>query len=464
MSKNIMKKLLSLLSEQEQLNLFIRVISPSADIVEHESIPEPIPEPEVVMETTTQVQTKKELFDQAVELDKFYTKPHIAKKCYDAMKNLLLDMGVNLSRSIFIEPSAGGGVFLDTVEEEIIGFDILPTDPLNRIHINNFITSDFRAFLSSEQKAKDLLIIGNPPFGYQSALSIDFIKKAFDSDVGIVGFVIPVQWRKWSVQNKIPAGSKLLLDMDLPLDSFEILNKDKKVNCCFQVWTSPAYQTDMKDFRLKNSPASKHRDFQMINLRPDQTYESNIAEKEWDFAVRTKYRDFNEIIRDKSGIREKFSYLFFKASSKKVLKNLIKIDFKGIADRNSVSVLGFSQHEVVSEYVSLYEIAAEPVSAVSDVIISAEAVEEFVSEPLNVDIDFETLSHLTPLERVNRFISYSNNFHGPVFIHQPSSSVLNGDCMNVFGITDDFVSIVNDGFMSHSSINRAYARTATNVA
>lgn len=57
------------------------------------------------------------------ELDKFYTKNSVAKDCFDFLQNNL-----NISKeAIYLEPSAGGGAFLDYLPN-YIALDIKPED------------------------------------------------------------------------------------------------------------------------------------------------------------------------------------------------------------------------------------------------------------------------------------------------------------------------------------------------
>lgn len=54
-------------------------------------------------------------------LDKFYTKKDIAKKCY----NFLIKHYPNLNKETFLEPSAGAGSFLDFLPR-YEAYDIAP--------------------------------------------------------------------------------------------------------------------------------------------------------------------------------------------------------------------------------------------------------------------------------------------------------------------------------------------------
>ena len=61
------------------------------------------------------------------DLDQFYTKKEIAKKCFDIFKETAKRLDINLNNYYFVEPSAGNGVFLNLLPNgRRIGIDILP--------------------------------------------------------------------------------------------------------------------------------------------------------------------------------------------------------------------------------------------------------------------------------------------------------------------------------------------------
>lgn len=56
-------------------------------------------------------------------LDKFYTQKHVAQKCYDFLHQQLTIP----EDATYLEPSAGGGAFLDLLPQ-YIALDIAPED------------------------------------------------------------------------------------------------------------------------------------------------------------------------------------------------------------------------------------------------------------------------------------------------------------------------------------------------
>jgi predicted RNA methylase len=153
------------------------------------------------------------------DLDKFYTKKETALYCIHKIENIE-------SYDKIIEPSAGNGSFsLQLTNCE--AYDIEPGD-------SSIAKIDF--FTIRENISKRILVIGNPPFGKKAKLAIDFFNHA-SFFATTIAFIVPLQFRKWSVQKNLDFRFKLVLDIDIPKNSFYIDSKEVDVNCCFQIWT-----------------------------------------------------------------------------------------------------------------------------------------------------------------------------------------------------------------------------------
>src|SRR5574337_763406 len=170
---------------------------------------------------------KKEISET---LDKYYTKREIADQCYKEFKTLLKNSGKTLNKLTFVEPSAGAGSFLKVIKENKLGLDILPQD--KNIIKFDFLKNDLSKILKQKKINNEIVFLGNPPFGYKSSLAIDFINRAFGYS-NYVGFILPIQFRKYSVQSKINLFAKLLLDIDLVGNVFEFMGKDYDLRSCF---------------------------------------------------------------------------------------------------------------------------------------------------------------------------------------------------------------------------------------
>lgn len=282
---------------------------------------------------------RKNYIEANKELDKFYTKHDVARNVVDKMISLIGD------NWLFIEPSAGSGVFLDALPGTI-GFDIAPTDSKHKIFKNDFLSGDYSQFLSNKEKKMKKVFVGNPPFGKKSRLAIQFVNKALETGE-YVCFIIPVQFRKWSVQSKINKEAKLILDMDLDSNSFEFLGEDYSVRCCFQIWTKN--ETEFPDIRMKHAPETTHADFDMWQFNRT-TEAEKYFDYDWDFAVpRQGFLDYTFKAFKKEDCNRKHQWIFFKAKNKKILKRLLDIDFQKLSHLNT-GIPGFGKADVVKEY------------------------------------------------------------------------------------------------------------------
>lgn len=157
--------------------------------------------------------------------DKFYTKDFIAKMC---VGSLLTYIGDQIKDYLFIEPSAGNGVFLHYLDN-YIAFDISPENNNNNIIKADWFEVDKKQFFKMET-----IIIGNPPFGVQGQLAIKFFNES--SFANYIAFILPRSFRKPSIQNKLNKKFHLVKEEILPKNSFLFKEKDYNVNCVFQIW------------------------------------------------------------------------------------------------------------------------------------------------------------------------------------------------------------------------------------
>lgn len=297
----------------------------------------------------------KELFTKVSgDLDKYYTKKSVAQFCYESMKSLLSAHNKNLDSLVFVEPSAGSGVFLDIIEEAQVGFDIAPTiDDGHNIIKNDFLVDNMLDKMPASVRDKSIVFIGNPPFGKKASLAIEFVNQSL-SYSNIVGFIVPLQFRKWSVQSKINSQAKLILDLDLQENAFEFMGKDYKVRCCFQVWVLDSFSNDLQDARFMVKPQVNHADFEMYQFnRTEQALK--FFDYDWDFAVpRQGYLDYTFKAYKKEDCDKKQQWIFFKAKDKAVLDNLLSLDFTKLSKKN-IGTPGFGKADVVQEYISIFE-------------------------------------------------------------------------------------------------------------
>jgi predicted RNA methylase len=264
-------------------------------------------------------------------LDKYYTKEEVAKYCISLV-------GDRSCYHLTVEPSAGSGRFSNLIEG-CIAYDIEPEN--DRIIKKNFFDVTY-------SNKKSILVIGNPPFGKRAKIAIAFFNHA-SQWATTIAFIVPVQFRKWSVQKHLNKRFHLIVDNDLPKDSFEYEGKTVDVGCSFQIWTIKEVEYDL---RLQGTPPVSHPDYTMwlYNNTPEALKYFNRSEYTWDFAVpRQGYYDYSYRVTNQDELNPKVQWMFFKAHSKSILDRLLSIDFEKLSKLNT-RIPGYGKADVVKEY------------------------------------------------------------------------------------------------------------------
>lgn len=152
-------------------------------------------------------------------LDKFYTKPETA---------LSLIQQLDLSTyDYIIEPSAGSGAFSGNIDG-CLAYDLSPEQ-------EDIVEADWLTLDKSEFKDKKCLVIGNPPFGTGGNLAMKFILESAEF-ADTIAFILPKSFKKESKKNAIPLDYHVIVEEDLPANSFTLNGKDYSVPCVWQVW------------------------------------------------------------------------------------------------------------------------------------------------------------------------------------------------------------------------------------
>lgn len=216
------------------------------------------------------------------ELDKFYTRPDIARMFVDRVSDL-----VDLSEfDLIIEPSAGSGNILRFLPEGTLGLDLEPEG-------EGILQQDFFEYVSPYHPLTNnikIATIGNPPFGtgYMNPLAKRFFNHAATfSDV--IAFIVPAKWHtSWKVQKGLNKDFGLYFSELLPKNSFTLGDMPYDVNCCMQVWSKMPLGTNL---RIVDAPPTKHEDFDMFlmcdNVVRRKTVQEQIRNREyWDFGLK----------------------------------------------------------------------------------------------------------------------------------------------------------------------------------
>ena len=172
-------------------------------------------------------------------IDKYYTKSTVAEQCIVQIQQTLQ---INKT-DVIIEPSAGNGAFIPYIRPIVntsLFFDIAPEHPT--IIQQNYL--EFR--ISDTPMTSKIHVIGNPPFGRQSTMAIQFIKKSCEF-CDSVSFILPKSFKKPSMQNHFPRQFHLLLEEDLPNKSFLVDGVEHDVPCVFQIWAKRDVLRDLPE-------------------------------------------------------------------------------------------------------------------------------------------------------------------------------------------------------------------------
>jgi len=166
---------------------------------------------------------------QKPKLDKYYTTIHNI----EAICNILYE---NCPKNIemIIEPSAGDGRIIKKLqkifpEKKIIGFDISP-DNKNIIKLD-FLKEKIDKYTINDKKKT--LIVGNPPYGKNNTLAIEFIKKSSEYANNIF-FILPNSFksdRYKKLLNKYNLRIKKV--WKIPENIFEYKNKKYRLYTSF---------------------------------------------------------------------------------------------------------------------------------------------------------------------------------------------------------------------------------------
>jgi len=172
-------------------------------------------------------------------IDKYYTNPTTVNLCIEFIKNnIVID-----DNDLIIEPSAGNGAFIAGIKSLVYNTLFYDIEPENEEIIKqDFLTLDIResGLYGTQNK---IHIVGNPPFGRQSSLAIQFIKKSCEF-ADSISFILPKSFKKDSLIKKVPLNFHRIFEVDLPDNSFIVNGDAHNVPCIFQIWAKRSYNRD----------------------------------------------------------------------------------------------------------------------------------------------------------------------------------------------------------------------------
>jgi len=162
-------------------------------------------------------------------IDKYYTKNVVVELCLNQVKKYI---EIN-SDDLIVEPSAGNGSFIAGIKSITSNFRFYDLEPDNEEIIKqDYLLYDYGIIRETFSK---IHIIGNPPFGRQSSLTIKFIKKSCEF-CDSVSFILPKSFKKDSLKKTFPLNFHLIFEIDLPDKSFLVDGLEHNVETIFQIW------------------------------------------------------------------------------------------------------------------------------------------------------------------------------------------------------------------------------------
>ena len=272
------------------------------------------------------------------ELDRFYTNPDVAKKLTSKVFEIL----DTSEYDIFLEPSAGGGSFLQWLpSEKRVGLDLSPAN-------EEIIEQDF--FQWKWDPAKKYLVIGNPPFGRSCSLAYRFFNHAAEF-ANAIAFLIPRTFRRVSIQNKLNLNFHLIYDEEIPLNPCSF-TPPMTSKCCFQIWVRKSEK------REKVILPKKHADWEFLPFGPADARQQPTPPLGASFAMKAYGSNCGEVVtKGLKDLRPKSWHWIKCKNPKKLIDKFNKLDYNISKDSTRQDSLG--RADLVYLYTQMYGAPSE---------------------------------------------------------------------------------------------------------
>lgn len=268
--------------------------------------------------------------------DKFYTLPNISKKCLDTLENFYKWSDWDF----ILEPSAGDGSFYNIIPfDNKLGIDI---DPENE----NIKQQDFFTF-TPDEKFKNILVIGNPPFGRVSSLAIKFFNHSAKW-ANVIAFIIPRTFRRLSVQNKLNKFFHLKYDESLTTNPC-CFDPPMNAKCCFQIWEKKNIERECKKLKID------HEDFDFLHFGPKDDKNQPTPPIGSDFAIRAYGGKCGQIMRENLHTLRPKSWHWIKSNIdvETLIKRFESIDYS--ISNDTVRQNSIGKADLINLYSELYD-------------------------------------------------------------------------------------------------------------
>ncbi len=237
--------------------------------------------------------------EKKLSMDKFYTLPAVAAKCVATLEQFQ----TLASFDCVVEPSCGNGNWLSYLPVSTIAIDIAP-------EAVGALQEDFLLWLPPRGK-KNVLVVGNPPFGRVSSMAIKFFNHAA-SFANVIAFIVPRTFRRKSVQNRLHLKFHLEVDEDISSSPCAFVPK-MAAKCCFQIWAKKS------ELRERYELPTEHRDWTFLSYGPLDALRQPTPPRGADFAIRAYGGKCGQIISEHLEILRPKSWHWIRANIDKDL-------------------------------------------------------------------------------------------------------------------------------------------------
>lgn len=257
-------------------------------------------------------------------IDKYYTNNNAVDYCFDLIKK---NIDIEYDNDLIIEPSAGDGAFISQIKTASKNHLFIDLEPENsEITKQDYLDLD----ISFKSNYRKIHVIGNPPFGRQSSMAINFIKKSAEF-CDSISFILPKSFKKESLKAHFPSVFHLIIETELPEKSFLVEGKEYDVPCVFQIWEK---RTEERIKKVKLQPIN----FKFV----DKSEPHDISFRR--VGVYAGKIDINTV--DKS-IQSHYFIKFTRKINKEMFNNLINIEFD---TNNTVGPKSISKQELIEKF------------------------------------------------------------------------------------------------------------------
>lgn len=268
-------------------------------------------------------------------IDKFYTSITTVKECISQVSNHLQ---IDATNDLIIEPSAGNGSFIQDITElceNALFYDIEPEH--SGILKQDYLLLNCEAITTTRK----IHIIGNPPFGRQSTLAIQFIKKSAEF-ADSISFILPKSFKKDSMRNHFPKQFHLIYQMDLEDNSFLQDGIPVDVPCVFQIWQKQKEER-APIAKLNADPSI----FQFV--KQDENPDISFRRVGVNAGAITVATAENKWLQEKS-IQSHYFIKFTSTSEKKKSELIKKISNIKYEEDNTVGPKSIGKQEIIREF------------------------------------------------------------------------------------------------------------------